>query len=45
MTTKDLLETYYRGFVQKSNWESVLSDDFKFFGGDMTKPTPVIFLS
>ena len=42
MTTKDLLELYYKGFSQKSNWESVLSDDFKFIGGDMTKTTPVI---
>ena len=42
MTTKELLESYYKGFAQKSNWESVLSDDFKFIGGDMTKTTPVI---
>ena len=39
MTTKELLESYYKGFAQKSNWESVLSDDFKFIGGDMTKTT------
>ena len=42
MTTKELLESYYKGFAQKSNWESVLSDDFKFIGGDMTKTTPLI---
>jgi ketosteroid isomerase-like protein len=42
MTTKELLESYYKGLAQKSNWESVLSDDFKFIGGDMTKTTPVI---
>jgi hypothetical protein len=36
MTTKKLLETYYKGFAQKNNWESVLSDDFKFIGGDDT---------
>ena len=30
MTTKELLESYYKGFAQKSNWESVLSDEFKF---------------
>ena len=42
MTTKELLETYYKGFAQKSNWDSVLSDDFIFVGGDMTKTTPVV---
>ena len=42
MTTKDLLESYYNGFAQKSNWESVLSDDFKFIGGDMTKTAPIV---
>ena len=42
MTTKELLETYYKGFAQKGNWALVLSDDFKFTGGDMTKTTPVV---
>ncbi len=42
MTTKELLETYYKGFAQKQGWESVLSDDFKFVGGDMTKTTPIV---
>ncbi len=42
MTTKELLEIYYKGFSQKQGWESVLSDDFKFTGGDMTKPNPTI---
>ena len=42
MTTKQLLETYYKGLAQKSNWDSVLSDDFKFIGGDITKTTPII---
>ena len=41
MTTKDLLETYYKSFAQKDGWDSVLSDDFKFFGGDMTKTIPI----
>ncbi len=41
MTTKELLDTYYKGFAQKGNWDSVLSEDFKFTGGDMTKTTPV----
>jgi ketosteroid isomerase-like protein len=42
MTTKELLETYYKGFAQKKDWESLISDDFKFIGGDMTKTTPVV---
>jgi len=42
MTTKDLLETYYKGFAEKKDWESVIADDFKFIGGDMTKTTPVV---
>jgi ketosteroid isomerase-like protein len=37
-----LLETYYEGFAQKKGWESVISDDFKFIGGDITKATPII---
>jgi len=43
MTTKGLLETYYKSFAQKQQgWEAVLSDDFKFIGGDMTKTTPIV---
>jgi ketosteroid isomerase-like protein len=42
MKTKELLEKYYNGISQKSNWDSVLSDDFKFNGGDMTKTTPIV---
>ena len=42
MTTKQLLDFYYRGFAEKNNWDSVLSDNFKFIGGDMTKAAPVI---
>lgn len=42
MTTKELLETYYEGFAQKQGWEKVISDDFKFVGGDMTETDPVI---
>ena len=41
-STKQLLETYYKGFAEKSNWESVLADDFQFTGGDMTKPEPLV---
>lgn len=43
MTTKELLETYYKSFAQKQQgWEAVLSDDFKFVGGDMTKTDPIV---
>ena len=42
MTTKELLDTYYKGFAQKQGWETVISDDFKFVGGDMTKTDPII---
>ncbi|HET7118702.1 MAG TPA: nuclear transport factor 2 family protein [Hanamia sp.] len=42
MKTKELLEIYYKGLAQKNGWDSVLSDDFLFVGGDMTKTTPVV---
>jgi ketosteroid isomerase-like protein len=42
MTTKELLETYYKGFAEKQGWETVISDDFKYVGGDMTKTEPII---
>lgn len=42
MKTRELLEAYYKGFAQKAGWESVISEGFKFVGGDMTKTTPVI---
>lgn len=32
--TKRLLETYYKGFGEKANWESVLADDFIFVMND-----------
>ncbi len=41
-TIKELLETYYKGFAQKKNWEYVISDDFRYTGGDMTNTTPLI---
>lgn len=41
MNTKELLDIYYKGFAEKSGWEEVIADDFKFIGGDMTKTTPV----
>lgn len=42
LSTKQLLETYYHGFAKKEGWESVISDDFKFIGGDMTKTDPTV---
>ena len=42
MNTRELLEIYYKGFSQKKGWENVLSEDFKFIGGDMTNKSPVI---
>ncbi|MEZ2442929.1 nuclear transport factor 2 family protein [Chitinophaga sp. RCC_12] len=41
-STKQLLEIYYNGFARKEGWEAVISDDFKFTGGDMTKTTPAV---
>lgn len=41
MKTKELLENYYKGLAQKNGWDSVLSDNFSFVGGDMTKTTPI----
>ncbi len=40
--TKDLLEFYYKGFAKKTNWESVIADDFQFIGGDMMNQTPIV---
>lgn len=42
METKELLETYYKGLARKQGWESVIADDFKFVGGDMTKQEPTV---
>jgi ketosteroid isomerase-like protein len=42
VTTSQLLETYYKGFAEKTNWESVIADDFQYIGGDMTKTEPII---
>jgi len=41
-TTRQLLETYYKGFSQKANWESVIADDFEYIGGDMNNIQPII---
>ena len=42
MTTKELLEIYYKGFAEKAGWEDVIAADFQFIGGDMTKTEPII---
>jgi ketosteroid isomerase-like protein len=42
MTTRELLEVYYKGLAQKRGWETVIADDFTFIGGDMTKTTPIV---
>ena len=41
-STKELLETYYKGFAEKANWESVIANDFQYTGGDITKQEPLI---
>ena len=41
MTTKELLEAYYKGFAAKSNWENFIADDFQYTGGDMTRTEPI----
>jgi len=40
--TKQLLDTYYKGFAAKSNWEDTIAEDFKYVGGDMTNTQPVV---
>ena len=42
MTTKELLDIYYKGFAEKANWEDVIAGDFQFIGGDMTKKEPIV---
>ena len=42
MTTKELLDNYYKGLAQKQGWDEFISDDFKFVGGDMTKTDPIV---
>ena len=41
-TTRSLLETYYKGFAKKANWENVIADNFEYIGGDMTNRQPII---
>jgi ketosteroid isomerase-like protein len=40
--TKQLLETYYKGFAEKYNWEHTLADNFQYASGDMTNTTAVV---
>jgi ketosteroid isomerase-like protein len=40
--TKQLLDTYYKGFAAKSSWEDTIADDFEYVGGDMNNTTPVV---
>ncbi len=40
--TRQLLESYYKGFAAKSNWENTIADDFQYVGGDMTNTQPVV---
>jgi ketosteroid isomerase-like protein len=40
--TKQLLDSYYKGFAEKSNWEETIADDFQYVGGDMTSTNPVV---
>lgn len=42
ITTRQLLEIYYKGFAEKANWDSAIADDFRYIGGDMTKQEPLI---
>lgn len=42
MRTKELLDFYCKRFAEKENWESVIADDFQFFGGDMMNQTPIV---
>ena len=43
MKIGDLLEIYYRGFARKSGWDTVISDDFEFTGGNhLARSVPLI---
>ena len=41
-TTRQVLESYYKGFAAKANWETVIADDFEYVGGDMNNIKPVV---
>jgi len=42
MNTQALLHTYYQGLARKEGWDSTLAEDFRFIGGDKTKPAPQV---
>ena len=43
MTSEELLDSYYQGLARKSDWDSVLDENFEFVGGhNMTNPAPAI---
>lgn len=42
MSIKELLEVYYQAFSAKSDFGSVLADDFEYTGGDMSNPRPLV---
>lgn len=42
MSTISLLRQYYSNMRSPAVWQDLLADDFRFIGGDMTKPEPVI---
>ena len=39
---EDLLKTYYKGFAEKSHWEDVIADDFRYVGGDMANSEALV---
>jgi len=41
-TTRQLLESYYKGFAEKANWENTIADDFEYVGGDMNNIKPIV---
>jgi len=41
-TTRQLLDTYYKGFAAKAGWEGTLAEDFQYVGGDMNNTQPVV---
>jgi ketosteroid isomerase-like protein len=42
ITTRQLLETYYKAFAEKKDWDTVIADDFEYVGGDMNNTNPVM---
>jgi len=40
--TKQLLDSYYKGFAAKSNWEHTIAEDFQYVGGDMNNTKAVV---